>query len=249
MSRTPPPHHARYSTGHVPLNRALSKMGLFSRKEAEEYIFSGRIKVAGKVCRDPFFPVSPEKDLFAFNDTPLFYAAKRTVLLHKPRGVVTTRSDEKGRKNVFDLHPDAFRGLHAVGRLDRASSGLLLLTNDTRFSSDLTDPQNAIPRRYVVTVTGRIEEKHLEQLKNGLLDKGEFLKVSDVMLRKASGRESHLLVTLTEGKNREIRRLFKTLGRDVTRLKRIAFGKLELGTLEAGAFRVLSETEVREIGL
>jgi pseudouridine synthase len=125
-----------------------------------------------------------------------------------------------------------------------ASTGLLLLTNDTRLSDHLTDPANAIPRVYVVTVEGRLTDDEMKRAEQGVLDEGERLKPSAITLRKASNKESHLLVELVEGKNREIRRLFKSLGHRVRKIKRIAFGPLKLGDLEPGTYRPVSPEEL-----
>jgi 23S rRNA pseudouridine2605 synthase len=158
--------------------------------------------------------------------------------------VVTTRSDEKGRPTVFSLIPEPGLHLIAVGRLDWATSGLLLLTNDTRLADWLTDPASGICRTYLVTVRGKVTEESLDRLRRGLLDAGEKLQPEAIVLRKASGRESHLTVRLTEGKNREIRRMFSALSHEVTRLRRVAYGALELGALEPGKFRELSRAEL-----
>jgi 23S rRNA pseudouridine2605 synthase len=134
--------------------------------------------------------------------------------------------------------------LIAVGRLDWATSGLLLLTNDTRLANWLTDPGSAVCRTYLVTVRGKVTEESLERLRKGLLDAGEKLQPEEIILRKASGRESHLTVRLAEGKNREIRRMFSAISHEVTRLKRVAFGALELGELEPEKYRELTRGEL-----
>ena len=169
----------------------------------------------------------------------------RTYAIYKPKGVVVTARDEKGRKTVFDLMGEEGTGLHAVGRLDFATTGLLILTNDTKLSAYLTEPKNEVPRSYIVEVRGEITDEKLESLKKGIIDEGEKLKPAHVRLLKASGRESRLEVELKEGKNREIRRLFMALGHEVTMLKRISYGSLELGSLKSGEYRVLSDDEVR----
>ena len=171
-------------------------------------------------------------------------AAACTIMLYKPRGVVTTKSDEKGRKSVYDLLPEHLRHLHPVGRLDMATTGLLLMTTDTQLSNFLTCPDNKIPRTYAVTVQGKITDEHIRRLSEGIEDKGQRLKASKITLRKVSHKESHLIIELCEGKNREIRRMFEALGCEVTALKRMAFGKLILGTLTPGQFR---EVHVKEI--
>ena len=167
---------------------------------------------------------------------------RRLIAFHKPRGTVTTRRDPEGRKTVFDVLGDAGRGLVAVGRLDRASTGLLLFTNDTQLANALTDPHNRVKRRYVVTVRGRVTPETAAKLQNGVdveMARGrtERLSAERVEIRKASGRETHLIVDLTEGKNREIRRLFEASGHEVTRLHRIAYGDIELGNLAPGEWR------------
>jgi len=230
--------------GYVPLERALSKLGIASRTGSRQWILGGKVKVNGVLRQDPLFLVSPERARIEIEDKPVAKAAHRTFLLHKPRGVVTTRSDEKGRPTVFSLIPEPGLHLIAAGRLDWATSGLLLLTNDTRLADWLTDPRSAVCRTYLVTVRGKVTEESLERLRRGLLDAGEKLQPEEIILRKASGKESHLTVRLTEGKNREIRRLFAALSHEVTRLKRVAYGALELGELEAGKFRELSRFEL-----
>ena len=230
--------------GNVPLERALSKLGIASRTVSRQWILDGKVKVNGVVRKDPLFPVFPERAKIAIEEKLVAKVAHRTFLLHKPRGVVTTRSDEKGRATVFSLIPEPGLHLIAVGRLDWATSGLLLLTNDTRLSDWLTDPGSAVCRTYLVTVRGKVTEEKLEALRRGLLDSGEKLQPEAIILRKASGKESHLTVRLTEGKNREIRRMFAALSHEITRLKRVAYGALELGELDAGKFRELSRFEL-----
>lgn len=230
--------------GTVPLVRALSKLGLASRTQTSEWIAAGRLAVNGRVCRDANLPVVPERDRFALDGAELQQHARTCIALHKPRGYVTTRSDEKGRKTVFDLLPDSLQHLHAVGRLDMHTSGLLLLTNDTRLSSYLTEPANAVPREYAVSVDGKVSEATLARAVQGVEDDGELLRANSVSVRKLSGRESHLFVTLHEGRNRELRRLFKALGHEVNKLKRLAFGPIALGELESGKYRALEATEL-----
>ena len=143
---------------------------------------------------------------------------------------MTTRRDPDGRRTVFDVLGDEARSLVAVGRLDMASTGLLLLTTDTRLANYLTDPDNAITRRYVVTVRGALEDAEGEKMTAGIED----LRASSVVIRKRSRRETHLIIELVEGKNREIRRMFEALGHPVTKLMRVAFGSVELGELQPG---------------
>ena len=233
--------------GKVALERALSKMGLASRSQTRRWISEGKLKVNGEIIKDPFYLVVPEKDKFILDGLPLKRTLRQAIMLYKPKSVVTTRCDEKGRATVFDLLPEEFRHLHAVGRLDMATTGLLLLTNDTRLSSYLTDPLNAILRTYAVIVEEKFTHEKLQKALLGVWDEGEFLKPAKITLRKVSNKESHLIVELTEGKNREIRRLFKSLGHEVTHLKRIAFGCLKLGEMQPGQFRPLTPKELHSL--
>jgi len=230
--------------GKVPLERALSKLGAASRSRTREWVLKGRLQVNGRTVRDPLALVSPEKDRFTVDGRPVRRDSWQAIMLNKPKAVVTTASDEKARRTVFDLLPLELRALHPVGRLDMATTGLLILTNDTRLSSYLTDPANAVPRTYLVTVAGGVTEAELAKAAAGIMDEGELLKPAGISLRKVSGRESHLTVVLTGGKNREIRRLFLALGHEVTSLKRVAFGPLQLGALEPGRFRRLTREEL-----
>jgi 23S rRNA pseudouridine2605 synthase len=230
--------------GQVPLERALSKLGVMSRSQTSRLIKEGRIAVNGRLIKDPAFLLVPEKARITIDGKPVARKAACTIMLYKPRGIVTTRSDEKARKTVYDLLPPHLQHLHPVGRLDMASDGLLLMTTDTQLSNLLTDPDNGIPRVYAVSVTGRIGDEEMKRIAEGIEDKEELLKASKVTLRKASNKESHLIIELSEGKNREIRRMFEALSCEVTALKRIAFGKLKLGTLMPGQFREVAKNEI-----
>ncbi len=230
----------------IALIRALSKLGLLSRRDAGDAIRQGRVRVNGRVVRDQAFAVSLERADIDVDGVHQAAPAWRTVLFHKPRGVLTTTRDPEGRTTVFDMLGAAGAGLKAVGRLDRASTGLLLLTTDTQLADRLTDPSSGVPRTYVVTVRGRVDHEALESLTDGVSDRGEPLRASAVTLLKASGRESHLLIELREGKNREIRRLMSALGHEVTRLKRLSFGPLRLGSVPPGAWREVTRKEIDE---
>jgi pseudouridine synthase len=196
------------------------------------------------VCRDPERPVDMESETVFRLDKKLTRASRCVIILYKPRGIITSRKDEQGRPTVYSLLPEMFRHLHCVGRLDWATSGLLLLTNDTTLSSWLTDPQSGIERVYTVTVRGEMTEIDADKMRKGMAEGNETLRACAVVLRKTSRRESHLVLTLTEGKNREIRRMCKSLGHEVTRLKRVSFGLLTLGNLQLGEYRQLSSEDL-----
>lgn len=230
----------------VPLERAISKLGLHSRKVARELILAGKVQVDGRFIKDPEFKVVPEKIKLIIDDIQMQKAKTLYLMLNKPKGVVTTSQDEKGRKTIYSCLPEINQHLPAVGRLDMMTSGLLILTNDNRFSSWLTDPKNSIPRNYIVTVRGEVSEDEIQDMIQGVEDEGELLKANHVQIIKASGKESQLRVELCEGKNREIRRLMLAFNHEVTALKRISFGQLEIGALELGEWRELTKEELKK---
>jgi len=235
------------ATKRVTLDRLLSKLGIASRSQAQEWIKAGRVRINQRVVHTPETWVDWPGDVVSLDQQPLQPSAPRFILFHKPKGLITTRQDEKGRRTIFDVLPAELHTLHAVGRLDQATSGLLLLTNDTALSSFLTDPEHHVPRLYLVTVRGEVSDETGQAAIKGILDEGEHLHCSTLTIQKRSGRESHLEVTLTEGKNREIRRLFKALGHEVTRLRRIQYGPFALGDLPPGGWRELPIKEAKKL--
>jgi 23S rRNA pseudouridine2605 synthase len=231
----------------VPLARALSKLGVASRAEGTRLIQAGRVTVSGRVIMDPQHLVHPERASIALDGRRVARATRMTIMLHKPRGVVTTRSDPQGRPTVYDLIRDAGTHLVAVGRLDMASTGLLLFTNDTRLAHWLTDPESQLVRVYLVTVRGALDDDTARRLEQGIEIDSEWLRAKRIMIRKRSTRETHLVVELIEGKNREIRKLMLSAGHEVTRLARVSFGRLELGTLPPGRWRAIAEAELKRV--
>ena len=215
-----------------PLARALSKLGLASRSQAHALIRAGRVTVDGQVVTDAARRIRLDRATIAVDDrTGAPISTPRLIAFHKPRGVVTTRRDPEGRRTVFDVLGVAGDGFFAVGRLDLASTGLLLFTDDTALADRLTDPRSAVRRDYVVTVRGAVSDETAGALRK---------QVETLEVRKRSRRETHLLVTLTRGRNREIRRLFDGVGHEVTRVHRIRFGDVELGDLQPGEWREVS---------
>lgn len=238
--------HKPASTKRLTVDRLLSKLGIASRGTSQEWVRAGRVRINGRVVRDPATWVLWPKDSVTIDDQSVQDSVKRVFLFHKPKGVITTHSDEQGRKTIFDVLPANLGYLHAVGRLDQASSGLLLLTNDSALSSFLTDPANKVMRTYLVSVRGAFTETEAAEAIFGVIDAGERLRCHTVKIQKSSGRESHLEVVLIKGKNREIRRLFKALRHEVIRLRRIQYGPFKLDDLPSGAWREIPMEEVKK---
>jgi 23S rRNA pseudouridine2605 synthase len=226
--------------GRIRLDRALSKRGLASRAEARRLISEGQITVSGLIVTDPAHLVVADTAVVAIAGTVARPAPWRTLAFHKPRGVVTTRRDPEGRKTVFDVLGHDAGALVAVGRLDMASTGLLLLTTDTELAAWLTDPRSEVVRRYVVTARGAGRDEEARAMERGI----DGLRARSVEVRKRSQRETQLIIELTEGRNREIRRLLQGVGHEVTRLLRVAFGGIELGRLQPGAWRDVTRDEI-----
>ena len=230
------------------LARALSKLGFCSRSQGQELVTAGRVAVNGKVCRDPEWRVELTRDRLAVDGQPIGNAAKIYLMLNKPRGLVTTADDEQGRATVFQCLEGAdLPFVSPVGRLDKASEGLLLLTNDTAWAARLTDPANHIDKTYHVQVDRVADTALLERLTKGLPAEGDFLAVKRVSVLRHGTRTSWLEIVMDEGKNRHIRRLLAALDINVLRLVRVAIGGLPLGNLAKGKFRRLTESELKNL--
>jgi 23S rRNA pseudouridine2605 synthase len=232
----------------VGLARALSKLGYCSRSRAAELIGAGRVKLNGTLRRDPETPVHLGKDRIEIDGQPLASSSKIYLALNKPRGVVTTASDEKGRDTVYAHLPADMPWLAPVGRLDKASEGLLLLTNDSEWAARITAPETHLDKTYHVQISAIADEALLQELRNGIrTSDGEFLRVKDVRMLRQGERHSWLEIVLDEGKNRHIRRMLEESKTEVLRLVRVAIGPLALGDLPKGATRALKQEEKQSL--
>jgi 23S rRNA pseudouridine2605 synthase len=237
----------------VGLSRALSKLGYCSRSDASDLIQAGRVRLNGGICRNPEAPVRLEKDRIEVDGRPVATAVKVYVMFNKPRGTVTTASDEKGRQTVYAfLGPEsALRDLPwvaPVGRLDKASEGLLLLTNDSEWAARVLAPETHLDKTYHVQIGTIADVTLLESLARGVKTKvGDFLRVRTVRILRIGERNSWLEIVLDEGKNRHIRRMLEHLEVNVLRLVRVAIGPLLLGQLSKGKGRSLTMEEKRAI--
>lgn len=232
-----PPRHG--------LARVLSKQGLCSRTEAARWIEAGRVAVDGRVVRDPEYPIVRGRQRIAVDGRDLDDASRRYLMLNKPRGLVTTASDEQGRDTVYRCFDGAgLPWLAPVGRLDKASEGLLLFCNDPEWAARVTDPERGPDKTYHVQIDTIPDESQLAALIDGTDDEGERLSAKAVRLLRSGEKNAWLEIVLDEGRNRQIRRLLAAFDIGVLRLVRVAIGSLAMGELAKGAWRELSAGEI-----
>jgi 23S rRNA pseudouridine2605 synthase len=233
------------------LARALSKLGFCSRAQAFSLVRAGRVKVNGALARDAEQPTRPERDRIEVDGQVVRPAARVYLLLNKPRGLVTTTADERGRPTVFDclksLPAESLPRVAPVGRLDQASEGLLLFTNDTAWAARITDPASHLDKTYHTQVDCVADEALCRRIEAGVEDAGEQLRARRASVLRSGQKNSWLEIVLDEGRNRHIRRLLAALGMNVLRLVRVAVGPLPLGDLPKGAVRHLTAEEVRAL--
>ena len=230
------------------LARVLSRMGVCSRGEAVRRIASGRLRVNGSVACDPEMPVDPAFDRIEMDGAALRSSERLCIMLNKPRGLVVSASDEHGRDTVYALLRDAgLPWLAPVGRLDKASEGLLLMSNDPAWAARITEPGQHVLKTYRVQVRGVIDDGSLRQLRAGVPDRGEHLSARAIHVIGGGAKNTWLEIVLAEGRNRQIRRMLAACGHEVLRLIRVAIGSLQLGDLAKGNWRRLSEAEITEL--
>ncbi len=233
----------------VRIQKVLSDNGVLSRRKAEEYIKEGRITVNGRPAKIGN-PINPGKDIIAIDGKRVYITNKTRkiyLMLNKPRGYVTTMSDEMGRKCVAELCEDAPAKVYPVGRLDKDSEGLILMTNDGNFANSVMHPSYNISKTYRVTVRPDVDEDTLVKLATGVMVDGKMTAPAQVhVITKETGRVV-LQITITEGRNRQVRKMCEAVGLEVARLKRISVGPIKLGMLKPGAWRELTPTELTAI--
>ncbi len=228
----------------VGIARRLSKLGLCSRSEAARWVEAGRVRVDGRLVRDPEAPTI-DRSRIEIDGAAIAPVAPVYLMLNKPRGLVTTASDERGRATVYDCLAEAgLPWVAPVGRLDRASEGLLLLSNDPEWAARITEPAGAVLKRYHVQIDRVVEAGLLETLTAGIEDGDERLRAAQARVLRSGQRNAWLEIVLDEGRNRQIRRLLEALDLRTLRLVRVAVGNLDLGELPKGKWRHLSADEI-----
>lgn len=231
----------------VRLQKVLAEQGVASRRKSEELIAAGEVTVNGAAARLGE-KVDPKRDRICVRGKPLAFGRREiTVMLYKPRGIVTTMKDEKGRNCVAGLVTDIPERVYPVGRLDRESEGLLLMTNDGEFANAMTHPSHHVPKNYRVTVRPRVTEDQLASLSAGMMIDGRMTAPAQVRVLVREEGRTVLEIVLREGRNRQIRKMCEQLGLEVARLKRTAVGTLRLGMLRPGKWRELSGDELRRL--
>lgn len=226
------------------LNKYLADCGVDSRRNCDEIIAQGRVKVNGKTVTRLGVDVDPENDSVSMDGRRLRQKRRDVyVMLHKPKGVVCTAKDDKGRKTVLDL-VDVKARLFPVGRLDYDTEGLLLLTTDGQLAQTLTHPSHHIPKIYVARIFGELSEEEEKSLEKGVLLDGALTQPASVKVVEKDDRTSRIEITIFEGRNRQVRRMLESVGKDVEFLKRVSVGELRLGGLSRGKYRFLTEKEI-----
>ncbi|MBR2988095.1 MAG: rRNA pseudouridine synthase [Clostridia bacterium] len=228
------------------INKFLAECGVASRRNSETLVLEGRVKINNKVVTKLATEVDPELDLVSVDGKPVKPIGKHLyIMMNKPKGYVCTVSDEFGRKTVMDILGDKYPGkrIFPVGRLDYDTEGLLILTTDGDLANRLMHPRNEISKTYVAKIEGEISEADLNKLRSGVELDGVKTKKCKVKLLEFNDNISRIEVTISEGRNRQVRRMFESINRDVIFLKRTAIGEIKLGGLFRGNFRELKERE------
>lgn len=229
------------------LDRVFSKAGYASRADARSWISAGRVRVNGRLVQNPDHWVDLEADRVTLDGKPLQGAGRQYILLYKPKGYLTTWRDPQGRPTVYDLLQDAGTWLSPVGRLDLDTSGLLLMTNDNAFAERLTNPDYKIPKTYQVKTSTRFTDEQIDQLRQGVSLSDGLTRPAEARRLRDSERYTFLELTITEGRNRQVRRMIEALGGKVLKLVRTAIGPIRIGELPIGRWRSLTPGELRSL--
>ena len=225
----------------------ISKAGLGSRTDARGWIHAGKVQVNGRVVENPDQWVDMERDRVSFDGKPLERQDRIYILLYKPTGYITTYKDPEGRPTVYDLLKDVDTFIVPVGRLDLDTSGLLLLTNDTQFAERIMNPEFHVPKTYLVKASVLLTDEQLEQLRRGVALADGPTRPAKVSRLRDSGKYTHLEITLTEGRNRQVRRMIEAIGARVMKLVRVRIGDIAIGDLPIGTWRLLTRQELTKL--
>ncbi len=229
------------------LERAISKAGAGSRTEARQWIGAGRVRVNGKLIQTPDHWVDLERDRITLDGKPVRGGEKLYLLLYKPKGYLTTYKDPEGRATIYDLLGGVEHWVFPVGRLDLDTSGLLLVTNDTAFAERVTNPDYKVPKTYLVKTSSRLTDEDLDRLRRGVELKDGPTQPAMVSRQRDAGSHTFLEITISEGRNRQVRRMIEAAGSRVSKLVRTAIGPIRIGTLPIGKYRALAPAEVRTL--
>ncbi len=224
------------------INKYLAASGVASRRECDKLIQEGKVKINGKQAQ--LGAEVGENDQVSVNGTVVSVKKNEYYILNKPKGYICSVSDDKGRKTVMDLMPNGVGRIYPVGRLDYDSEGLLILTTDGALAQHLTHPSNEVPKTYLVKIEGTITENALNPIRSGIEIDGYVTKKCKAHIVETNKEYTKIHITLIEGKNREIRKMFEAIGKNVTLLKRIKVGELSLRGLDRGSYRKLSKQEI-----
>jgi pseudouridine synthase len=229
------------------LERVFSKAGAGSRREARSWIGGGRVRVNGKIVLNPDYWIDLVRDRVTLDGKPLSRATTLYILLYKPKGFVVSHGDPDGRPTVYDLIREAGQWLSPVGRLDLDTSGLLILTNDTQFAERVMNPEHKVPKTYQIKASTLLTDEQIARLRSGVELSDGPTRPAIVKRLRDSGMYTHLEMTITEGRNRQVRRMLEAVDSKVLKLVRTAIGVIRIGDLQVGKWRPLTEEEVRSL--
>ncbi len=228
------------------INKYIAQSGFCSRRKADEYVLAGRVKVNGKVVVMLGFEIR-KKDKVTIDDKIIRADKLEYFKFYKPTGYITTKSDEKGRKTIYDIIPDEYKHLNPVGRLDKDSSGLIILTNDGNLAYELTHPSIKVSKTYLVRVDGKLKDDELQKLTDGIEIEEGKIAYCDWEILEQSKNETLFEIILYQGLNRQIRKMFEFLGYNVINLKRIRHANIELSGLKKGQIKQIKPRQIKEL--